>query len=327
MLVGRSAVMQDLRARIARVAQTSFTVLIEGESGVGKELVARELHFGSPRKKGPFVAVNCAALPEALAEGELFGYRKGAFTGAEKANLGHFRSAHGGTLLLDEIVDMPLALQSKVLRVLEQREVVPLGESTPQALDVRIVAAAQESLQDAVASKRFRADLMARLNGLTLVLPPLRARLHEIPFLVTRLLSQYAGSQAPKLDARLVEELCLYPWPFNVREVDLLVRRLLTLYAGASVLKRSQLPAEMVAARTGKPSTTSGTTKADGAIEDQRNEREASALAAALRTFGGNVARAASLVGISRQRAYRLMEEEGIDLEQLRTEIDERRPR
>ena len=231
---------------VERAAASDLPILIEGETGTGKEAVARAIHAWSGRT-GPFVAVNCAAIPEALAEGELFGYRRGAFTGAERANLGHFRAAQQGTLLLDEICDLPLGLQAKLLRVLEQREVQPVGESTAVALDVRVLSAAQASLAQAVAEGRFRADLFARLDGLSVRLPPLRERPAEIPYLFAHLLLDHSGSRPPEVDVRLVERLCLYDWPFNVRELVLLVKRLLVLHGAEPVLKLGHLPERMLA--------------------------------------------------------------------------------
>ena len=178
-----------LRAELApleKAARSDLPVILEGETGTGKEMVARAIHSWSGRA-GPFVAVNCAALPEALAEGELFGYRRGAFTGAERQSPGFFRSASGGTLLLDEVSDLPLAIQAKLLRVLEQREVQPLGEAQPAPVDVRIIVATQEPLGEAVARQKFRPDLLARLDGICVRLPPLRERTGDMPALFSRL--------------------------------------------------------------------------------------------------------------------------------------------
>jgi transcriptional regulator of acetoin/glycerol metabolism len=300
---------------LARQAAPSLLpVIVEGETGTGKEGLARALHAWSGRA-GAFVAVNCGAIPEALAEGELFGYRRGAFTGADRAHLGYFRAAEGGTLLLDEIVELPPSLQTKLLRVLEQRELVPLGESAPVALDVRIVVAAQEPLAQAVKERRFRADLFARLDGLTLRLPPLRDRREEIAFLVTRLLAQHAGGEAPAIEARAVERLCLYDWPFNLRELDLLARRLMVLRPDGRV-RKADLPAAMREPSARDPAPEDG--KAAGKAvrsprprtpEDRRarDEQDLAALQAALRVERGNVVRAASRAGMTRQRAYRLM--------------------
>src|SRR6185369_13336340 len=233
--------LRDVLAPIELAAHSDLPIVLEGQTGTGKELVARAIHDWSGRA-GPFVAVNCAALPEALAEGELFGYRRGAFTGAEQASLGHFRAAQGGTLLLDEVCDLPLSLQAKLLRVLEEREFQPLGEAKPSKLDVRVLAAAQGSLSQAVERGQFRPDLLARLEGLTATLPPLRERRAEIPYLFTRLLVTGSGSRPPEVEARLVERLCLYDWPFNVRELALLVKRLLVLHGAEPILKVQHLP-------------------------------------------------------------------------------------
>jgi DNA-binding NtrC family response regulator len=226
---------------LQRAAATDLAVIVEGETGTGKEGVARAAHEWSGRT-GPFVAVNCAALPEALAEGELFGYRKGSFTGADRSNDGYFRAAHGGTLFLDEIADLSPSVQPKLLRVLEQREVTPLGETRAVPVDVRVVVATQTPLESAVREKRFRADLLARLDGLRVRLLPLRSRVEEVPYLFTRLLgASLGGRPAPALDAAFVERLCCYDWPLNVRELANLARRLVALHGKERALKRSHL--------------------------------------------------------------------------------------
>src|SRR3954471_2595847 len=198
------------------VAATDLPMIIQGETGAGKEGAARAIHAWSGRS-GAFVALNCAALPEALAEAELFGYRKGAFTGAERAATGYLRAAQGGTLFLDEIAELSLPIQAKLLRAVEQRELCPLGESTPVAIDVRLLAATQSPLGLAVAEKRFRGDLLARLSGLTVVIPPLRHRSEEIPALFRKMIEQCRGSgAAPGLGSTLVARLCRHGWPFTV---------------------------------------------------------------------------------------------------------------
>lgn len=304
-----------------RVAKSDLPLVVEGETGTGKERVARAVHAWSERT-GPFIAINCAALPESIAEAELFGYRRGAFTGAEQASLGHFRSAEGGTILLDEISDLPMALQAKVLRVIEQREVVPLGESRPVALDVRIIAAAQNPLLASVQAGRFRADLLARLEGETIVLPPLRERREDICFLFRQLWRQHAHGDPPGLEADLVERLCLYHWPFNVRELDLLVRRMLAQHGGQGNLNCSRLPARFLSpppsaqAGIAAPPDQPSHPKRSGPAEDSRDYL---ALVGQLRTHRGNLARAATAVGISRQRAYRLLQTHPeLDLEDFR---------
>jgi transcriptional regulator with PAS, ATPase and Fis domain len=293
-------VLRPLLALTRRAAQSDLPIVIEGETGTGKEGLSRAIHDWSGRK-GPFYAVNCAALPDNLAEAELFGYRKGAFTGADRSSLGHFRAAHGGTLLLDEIIDMPLPLQAKLLRVLEQRELLPLGETQPVPVDIRIVAATQVPLSR-IAGDKFRVDLAARLEGFVARLPPLRLRKQEIPFLFLRLLEQHAGGPAPRPQAKLIEQLCLYDWPSNVRELELLARRLLVLHGAEPALRRTHLPERMLAQSGSAPLGSAG-----GGVKT-RDERELEALFIELRKNGGVLAQAARAVRISRQRAYRLLE-------------------
>lgn len=308
--------LREVLAPIELAARSDLPIVLEGQTGTGKELVARAIHDWSGRQ-GPFVAVNCAALPEALAEGELFGYRRGAFTGAEHASVGHFRAAQGGTLLLDEICDLPLPLQAKLLRVLQEREVQPLGEARPNKIDVRVLAAAQSSLSQAMERGQFRPDLLARLDGLTATLPPLRERRAEIPYLFMHLLVTGSGSRPPDVEARLVERLCLYDWPFNVRELSLLVKHLLVLHGAEGQLKVKHLPPRL----RGEPPVTD-TPPAFVAAPNKDAEAEPPDLASlvdALRESNGNVARAAQALGISRQRAYRMMQGRSeVDLEALR---------
>jgi two-component system response regulator FlrC len=309
-------VLQRVLDSARAAACADLPLIIEGETGTGKERVARAIHGWSGRD-GPFAAINCAALPESLAEAELFGYRKGAFTGADRPSLGHFRAAQGGTLLLDEVADLPLALQPKVLRAIELREVVPLGETRPVSLDVRILAAAQVPLEEAVRAKRFRADLLARLDGVTLRLPPLRDRREEVPFLFSRLLSRH-GPHRPAVDPILIELLCTYPWPFNVRELDLLARRMMALHGAQPVLRREHLPERFTFPAPRKEPAAPD--KGDGRGSPADDERDFGALALALRECRGNVTRAAVMVGISRPRAYRLMRrQEGLDLKAIRS--------
>jgi len=304
-----------------KAATSTLPTVILGETGTGKEGLARAMHDWSGRE-GPFVAVNCAALVPTLAEAELFGYRRGAFTGADRASPGFFRAAQGGTLLLDEVADLPESVQAKLLRALEQHEISPLGESAAQHIDVRILAATQIPLVKMVEERRFRADLCARLDGLTIRLPPLRERRQEITYLFTHLLQMHAGGRPPEVEPRLVEQLCLHDWPFNVRELDLLARRLLVLHGHEDLLRRSHLP-EAVLNRTGSEKPSLAPTPEEPASEIQshtntpeahraRRERELALLTEALRAHKGSVMRAAAAVGISRQRAYRLMEAGGL---------------
>jgi DNA-binding NtrC family response regulator len=305
-------------APLRKVAPTDLPVILQGETGTGKEVAARALHAWSGRS-GPLVTVNCAALPETLAEAELFGHRRGAFTGADRASPGLFRTAQGGTLLLDEVADLPLPLQAKVLRVLEQREVLPLGESQPVAIDVRVVAACQQPLMDGVRSGRFRPDLLARLDGLTVPLPALRDRRQDVLPLFSHLLRHFGQGRVPALECDLVERLCIYDWPFNVRELVFLVRRLLALRTGEPTLLASHLPERMRDQDASVPKHAAPTPAPPSAILDAQSEPvEMPALIAALRAAGGNVTRASALLGITRQRAYRMMETQAFDLESVR---------
>jgi transcriptional regulator with PAS, ATPase and Fis domain len=302
-------------APLRQVAPTDLPIVLEGETGTGKEVVAGALHTWSGRP-GAYTAVNCAALPEAMAEGELFGYRKGAFTGADRANPGLFRNADRGTLLLDEVSDLPLAIQTKLLRVLEQREVHPLGEPRPQPVDVRVVVAGQQPLEELVRGGRFRADLLARLDGLTVKLPPLRQRREDVLPLFSRLLESLGQGRAPAFESDLAERLCVHDWPFNVRELVFLVRRLLALHGTGTTLRAHHLPARIADGPGAAPASAAPAPGPQAPAEPV----QLPALVAALRTSGGNVARAAALLGISRQRAYRLMEGQSIDLDALRGE-------
>jgi transcriptional regulator with GAF, ATPase, and Fis domain len=310
--------LREVVAPLERAATSDLPVVLEGETGTGKEVVARALH-GYSRRTGPFVGVNCAALPEGLAEAELFGYRRGAFTGAERASSGFFRSAAHGTLLLDEVSDLPLPLQAKLLRVLEQREVQPLGEMRPVAVDVRLVVAGQQSLARAALEGRFRADLLARVEGVTVVLPPLRERREDVLPLFTRLMAAHGTGAVPAVESDFVERLVLHDWPFNVRELVLLVKRLRVLHGEEATLRAEHLPERMLAARASSPEHAPPAAKSSPAApRPEVDGVELPALVAALRTSGGNVARASQLLGITRQRAYRLMEGQGVDLDALR---------
>ncbi|MGL1833557.1 sigma-54-dependent transcriptional regulator [Rhodocyclaceae bacterium SMB388] len=231
-LVGQSAPMQALRAVLQRVAPTSCTMLLQGESGTGKEVVARALHHMSTRRERPFVPINCAAIPSELIESELFGHVRGAFTGATASRNGLFYYAHGGTLFLDEISELPLPMQSRLLRVLEDRKVRPVGSEREVPVDVRIIAASNRDLLDAVRAGAFREDLYFRLAVVDLHIPPLRERREDIPGLVGHfitLLSQRLGVPPLAVEAHVIDALCRYPWPGNVRELRNLVERSLIL--------------------------------------------------------------------------------------------------
>ena len=234
MLVGRSTVMQDLRARVGRVAQTTFTVLIEGESGVGKELVARELHTGSPRKKGPFIAVNCAALVETLIEAELFGIEDRTATGV-KGRLGKFELAEGGTLFLDEVGDLSASSQAKLLRVLQDMSVERVGGHRARAVDTRVIAATNRNLGALVQADRFRADLFYRLSGVEIFVPPLRERRDDVALLVEHFLRMHRRVRALGISEPAVQALTAYEWPGNVRQLERALERAVALSAGPTI--------------------------------------------------------------------------------------------
>jgi two-component system, NtrC family, response regulator PilR len=226
-LVGASQAMEALRAQIARLARSQAPIAINGESGSGKELAAREIHAQSARAAKPFVAVNCGAIPEALMEAEFFGYRKGAFTGAAEDRAGFFQAANGGTLMLDEVADLPLAMQVKLLRAIQERRVRQIGATAEEAVDVRIVSATHKDLARCVEQGLFRQDLFYRLNVIELTLPPLRERLDDLPLLVDAILARLAGPGGARLGAGVLEALQAYSFPGNVRELENVLERAL----------------------------------------------------------------------------------------------------
>jgi DNA-binding NtrC family response regulator len=225
--------MQEMLRTLERVAPSDLPVLVQGETGTGKELVARAVHQGSPRSAGPFVAVNCGAVPENLVESELFGHEKGAFTGATARKAGVFEIADRGTLFLDEIGEISLAAQVKLLRALETRELMRVGATRTLRVDIRIVAATNRELRAEVAAGRFREDLYYRLSGMTLRLPPLRERRGDVPLLAAHFLAQHASRK--RLDAAALERLSGYAWPGNVRELQMVIQRAAILCAGDDV--------------------------------------------------------------------------------------------
>jgi DNA-binding NtrC family response regulator len=317
----------DLRCLVEQVdvaAANDFPVVLEGATGTGKEQFARAIHRRSGRK-GAFLAINCSVYQPATAAAELFGYRKGAFTGADRANPGLVRAAENGTLLLDEITDLPVDVQPQLLRAVENRELIPLGESQPVSVNTRFIAATQEPLAAAVDAGRFRADLRGRLEGLRITMPELADRRGDIPFLFLHLLQKHAP-KPPVPDARLLERLCLYDWPLNVREMVSLVKRLVAAYPDAETLSLSEVvkqfpelegtsPAtpDRAETKSDAPSSTRQIGTATRRRADPRafTEHELSALRAALERHQSNVASAAAELGISRQRAYRMLKTRG----------------
>ncbi|MGO4475429.1 sigma-54-dependent transcriptional regulator [Massilia sp. 2TAF26] len=246
-LLGRSQAMQALRAQIGRLARSQAPIAINGESGSGKELAAREIHARSARAGKPFVAVNCGAIPEALMEAEFFGYRKGAFTGATDERDGFFQAANGGTLMLDEVADLPLAMQVKLLRAIQERRVRKIGATAEEAVDVRIISATHKDLGRLVETGQFRQDLFYRLNVIELTLPPLRERLDDLPLLTEAILARLAGPGNARLGAGVLEALQGYAFPGNVRELENVLERALAfaddgvIEAGDLLLKGARL--------------------------------------------------------------------------------------
>ncbi len=252
-MVGRNVEMARIYQLIAQIAPTSATVLVTGESGTGKELVARAIHEKSPRARRPFVAVNVAALPETLVESELFGHEKGAFTGAFAQKPGRFELAHGGTLFLDEIGCLRLDLQTKILRALQEREIERVGGCRTVRVDVRVVAATNVNLRQAVRERRFREDLYYRLNVVPIAVPPLRERRDDIPLLVDHFLAKYArefNRDVHGVSADALEVLVRYDWPGNVREMENIIQRSVVL-AGGPVLQLQDLPLDLALPETG----------------------------------------------------------------------------
>ncbi len=302
-LIGRSAAFTRVLEVARRTAPTDLTVLIEGESGTGKELVARAIHRLSTRKDGPFIAVNCAAIPEGLLESELFGHERGAFTGAVRSKAGRFELAREGTLFLDEIGDMPLAMQAKILRALQEREVERIGGLRPIAVNVRVIAATHQSLDQFVADGKFRSDLFYRLQGVRLRLPPLRERIDDLPEFMNRFLEE-AKQRLARATALIVPEAlrCLwtYSWPGNVRELRHVLEGALLLSDG--VIQPEHLPPAIQVGRgnAAGPVSPDPTRSLDEALD----ELERRMILEALRRANGIQTRAAKLLGISDQSLW-----------------------
>jgi DNA-binding NtrC family response regulator len=296
-IVGAHGSMHDVFRIVHKVAGSVSTVLIYGESGTGKELVARALHHESDRRGRPFYAVNVAALPESILEAELFGHEKGAFTGAETRKIGLFEQASGSTLFLDEVGDLKRDLQVKLLRALQEREILRVGGTERIRIDVRIVAATNQDLERAVREGRFREDLYYRLNVIPIVLPPLRDRRTDIPLLVDHFLAKYAGGRARGVSEDALKTLMAYDWPGNVRELESVVERALLLGEGELIVP-ADLPASLRSG-AGGPRRAMDLEIPDSGIDLEAVER--SLILKALDKAGGNVTRAARLLGLSRR--------------------------
>ncbi len=310
-MIGQSPAMLQVRDVLVRLADAEITVLVTGESGTGKEVVAHLLHDRGPRAKGPFVAINVAAMPETLLESELFGHARGAFTDAHAARAGLFERANGGTLFLDEIGETPLTIQPKLLRVLEERVVRPLGSSKEIPVDVRIVAATNRDLQTAIEEKRFREDLYFRLEGVRVELPPLRSRGSDVLLLAQHFLNGSArrtGKDAPTLSAGAAERLLAYPWPGNVRELRNCIERAVALARGVEI-KVDDL-AERVRDHVASHIVVASQDPSDLASMEEVERRY---VLRVLEAVSGNRTAAARILGFDRKTLYRKLASFGVD--------------
>ena len=339
-IVGRSEAMQQVFKMIGQVAGTDATALITGESGTGKELVARAIYHHSNRSTQPFLAVNCAAIPEQLLESELFGHERGAFTGATLQRIGKFEQCNGGTLFLDEIGDMTPATQTKILRVLQSGTFEHVGGNTPIKVDVRIIAATNKPLEEAVAAREFREDLFYRLNVVRIHIPPLRDRREDVRLLVNYFLKKFARDQenSPKsVSGSVIKALEAYHWPGNVRELENIVRRALVVAKGDAILL-SDLPPEVIgqstSASAAAPASATATATGDAGVTDvvslarklfqwARKDPKLKLIPAverelvlqALKETSGNQVQAAKLLGITRATLRKRIEKFGIQRE------------
>ncbi|HEX7078696.1 MAG TPA: sigma-54 dependent transcriptional regulator [Candidatus Eisenbacteria bacterium] len=309
-IVGRNPAMVDLFRLVSRVAGTKSSVLIRGESGTGKELIARTLHAGSPRASGPFVPVNVTSLSETLLESELFGHVKGAFTGAIERRPGLFVEANHGTIFLDEVGDMSLTMQGKLLRVLQEHEVMPVGSNATVPVDVRVVAATHQNLESLVRAGRFREDLYYRLNVVSIQVPPLRERPDDIAVLAEHFLRHYGAlSDRPigGFSERAMAALLAYPWPGNVRELENVVDRAVALAPG-SIVEETDLPEKLIVhARTlgSVPPPPPGGRRLDEVVRRH--------VLSVLEDVNGNKTEAARALGVPRRTLYRMLERFGVE--------------
>ncbi len=321
-IIGSSAPIEKLKQTVRTVASTASTVLIHGESGTGKELVARAVHVCSPRATDAFVSVNCGAFPETLLESELFGYVKGAFTGANQNKRGLFEVADGGTIFLDEISEMTLAMQVKLLRVLQERTVRPVGSAAEISIDVRVIAATNRDLDKSVAENLFREDLYYRLNVIPILVPPLRERPEDIPLLANHFLKKYAtaaGRSILRVHAGSLASLCDYEWPGNVRQLENTVERAVALETSAEL--HVVLPVERPKARAAAAAAGGGSLPDAGGeitlpegigMENYVAGIERSLLQTALHQSGGVQTKAADVLGISYRSFRHLMKKYGL---------------
>jgi DNA-binding NtrC family response regulator len=307
-IVGQSKTMEAVFARVRTVAPTEATILIQGESGTGKERIALALHAASLRSEGPFVAISCGALPESLLEAELFGHEKGAFTDAKKDRRGRFELAHRGTLFLDDIDDMPLATQVKLLRVLQERSFERLGGETTTEVDIRVVVATKVPLRELVRAGGFREDLFYRVNVVPVLLPPLRERAGDVSLLAQFLMERHAGGQSYKLSDSTLATLERYPWPGNVRELENAIQRGIALCGPSRELQTEDLLPQDPRWRgaTEVPETVRP-------LKEVLREAEAGHIRRALDLTGGHKSQTAELLGISRKVLWEKLKDQGLD--------------
>lgn len=308
-ILGNSAEMQAARELAARAARNDFPVLITGETGTGKEVFSSAIHYASSRKSKPFIRINCAAIPSELLESELFGYTEGAFTGARKGGKkGKFELADGGTLFLDEIGDMPLAMQAKLLRVLQEREVERVGGEQPAKIDVRIIAATNKNLEKEVSEKRFRMDLFYRLNVISLILPPLRKHPEDINIFIDTFLAalnkKYHSAVEITKESRKI--LCQYPWPGNVRELKNIIERCYVIQEGG-IISHAIIPPGIRSVRTPP-----GDVYPENHLETIMNNLEREIILTAIQRNGGNLQKTALELGIHRVTLYKKLDKYGL---------------
>jgi DNA-binding NtrC family response regulator len=314
-LVGKSARMRDVYTLLEQASRLDITVLLAGETGTGKELAARAVHYHSARKDRRFVPVNCGALPAELVESELFGHARGAFTGAAGMKRGLFEEAEGGTIFLDEIGELPLPVQVKLNRVLQEREARRVGDTTPIKVNVRVIAATHRDLKAEVQAGRFREDLYYRLNVFPVVLPPLRERREDIPLLASHFLEKHAqvlGRPLTGLDPDALRALTGYPWPGNVRELENAVERAVAVAQGQAIQLRD-LPADVKGSQEGAiPAEQLARMPYREAVDLARDRVTRDYLVALLRELDGNVTRAAERAGLARESLHRLLKRHGV---------------
>ena len=311
-VIGEHPAMQLVLDRVEQIADTDASVLIRGETGTGTEVVARLIHGASTRRAGPFVAVNVAAIPEALAEAELFGHVRGAYTGADKARTGRFVAAHRGTLFLDEVGEMPRAVQVKLLRALQEREVTPVGGSETIPIDVRVVAATHRNLEAMIAEGTFREDLFYRLDVVPIEIPPLRERRLDVPVLAEHFrldVNAREARQVPGFALDVMQRLCAYDWPGNVRELENLIERLVVVAANRMVVMED-LPAHMRTTVVDLENATLDLPESGVDLRVFLTQLEERLIAQALERTGGNKTLAAKVLGFDRRTLYRKLKQQ-----------------